>query len=85
MEETKEVKKLSYEELEKIAHELNNQCQKLYSELQKSNMINTFKRLDYLFKVLENKDVFNSDFITTCVNEIQEFMTIREENTSKED
>ena len=48
-----EPKKLSYEELEKIALNLQEQCQKLYAQNQEMQVGMMFKRLDYLFKVLK--------------------------------
>lgn len=74
MEEKKEVNKLSYEELERAANELSARCQGLYVDLQRANMANTFKRLDYLFKVVENKSAFGKEFVEICVGEIQEIM-----------
>ena len=85
MEETKEVKKLSYEELEKVAHELNNQCQTLYKELQNANMLNTFKRLDYLFKVVENINEFPQEFAKHCIEEVVNIMTVPEGENTNED
>lgn len=79
MEETKNVeKKLSYDELENAANELLMQNQQMYNELQKANMANVFKRLDYLFKVVEFNTAFNTEFVNTCVAEIEEMMTIKE-------
>lgn len=79
MEETKNVeKKLSYDELENAANELLMQNQQMYNELQKANMANVFKRLDYLFKVVEFNTSFNTEFVNTCVAEIEEMMTIKE-------
>lgn len=79
MEETKNVeKKLSYDELENAANELLMQNQQMYNELQKANMSNVFKRLDYLFKVVEFNTSFNTEFVNTCVAEIEEMMTIKE-------
>lgn len=77
--EEKNQKKLSYEELENVAKELSQQNQQLNMMIQKSNMSNAFRRLDYLFKVLECKDCFNPDFIVTCSDEIVNIMTIPEE------
>lgn len=85
MEETKEVKKLSYEELEKVAHELDTQCQKLYVELQNVNMANAFKRLDYLFKVVENVNEFPQEFAKHCIEEIVNIMTLPAEETTNEE
>ena len=68
--------KMSYEQLENIAHQLSEQNRQLYTKLQESNLINMFKRLDYLFKVLENEKAFDSEFINACTNEIKELMTV---------
>ena len=68
-------KKLSYEQLEEVANNLHKQCNALYEELQKANMVNLFKRLDYLFKVVENATAFDSEFVSTCVEEVKTLMT----------
>jgi hypothetical protein len=69
--ELKEQKKMSYEELEALANNL-------YNRLQQVEMSNVFKRLDYLFKVVENIHSFPQEFADKCVAEIAEFMTIPE-------
>ena len=38
-----------------------------------------FKRLDYLFKVIENGAMFSAEFLDKCLKEIEETMTIEEE------
>lgn len=79
MEETKNVEnKLSYEELERAANELMMQNQQLYSELQKLNMVNAFKRLDYLFKVIEFNTVFDTEFVNNCRDEIMDIIVIKD-------
>ena len=83
MEEKKETKKLSYEELENVCHQLSEQSQTLYRKLQEANMSNMFKRLDYLFAVVENKVAFPEDFVKKCVDEIITSMTIPEETEEK--
>lgn len=77
--ETVRPEKMSYEQLEQIAHQLSEQARQLYSQLQKSNMTNMFKRLDYLFKVVENGHMFKQDFLEKCITEIEEIMTVPEE------
>ena len=82
--EEKEVKapnseKLSYEQLENVAHQLSEQNRQLYAKLQEMQVSNMFKRLDYLFIVVENTGVFSIDFHTRCVEEIESLMTIPEE------
>lgn len=92
MEEKKEVKmkavqkedrpeKMSYEQLENVAHQLSEQSKQLYMKLQAANMTNMFKRLDYLFKVVENGHMFKEDFLNKCISEIEELMTVPEEDT----
>ena len=83
MEEKKETKKLSYEELENVCHQLSEQSQTLYRKLQEANMTNMFKRLDYLFAVVENEVAFPEDFVKKCVDEIITSMTIPEETEEK--
>lgn len=50
----------------------------LVKKLQEMNMVNVFKRLDYLFKVLEFSSHFNADFMQACTDEIESLMTIKE-------
>ena len=71
--------KLSYEQLENVAHQLSEQAKQLYMKLQAANMSNMFKRLDYLFKVVENGHIFKQDFLEKCIAEIEELMTVPEE------
>lgn len=72
--------KMSYEQLENIAHQLSEQAKQLYTRLQEANMTNMFKRLDYLFKIIENKDSFSDAFLTKCITEVEELMTIPEKS-----
>ena len=80
--ETERPEKMSYEQLEQVAHQLSEQARQLYSQLQKSNMTNMFKRLDYLFKIVENAHSFDREFVLKCIAEIEDIITIPE---SKED
>ena len=84
--EAERPEKMSYEQLENVAHQLSEQAKQLYTQLQNANMSNMFKRLDYLFKVVENSHMFKLDFVNKCINEIEDFMTIPEEteDNSKE-
>lgn len=78
--------KFTYEELNGICSQLYQENQKLVKELQKVTMNNMFRRLDYLFRVLENADKFNDGlFVTKCINEIKEVMTIPEESSEDTD
>ena len=77
--------KLSYEQLENVAHQLSEQAKQLYMKLQAANMNNMFKRLDYLFKVVENGHMFKQDFLEKCIAEIEELMTVPEETDKEEE
>ena len=77
--------KLSYEQLENVAHQLSEQTKQLYMKLQAANMSNMFKRLDYLFKVVENGHMFKQDFLEKCIAEIEEIMTVPEETDKEEE
>lgn len=76
--------KMSYEQLENVAHQLSEQAKQLYMKLQAANMSNMFKRLDYLFKVVENGHMFKQDFLEKCIAEIEEIMTVPEETDKEE-
>ena len=77
--------KMSYEQLENIAHQLSEQNKQLYMKLQAVNMSNMFKRLDYLFKVAENGHIFKQDFLEECVAEIEKIMTVPKEDNAEEE
>ena len=83
--ETERPEKISYEQLENIAHQLSEQNKQLYMKLQATNMSNMFKRLDYLFKVVENGHMFKQDFLEKCITEIEEIMTVPEEPENNEE
>jgi hypothetical protein len=79
-----ETKKISYEDLQKAAGQLYQQNQQLIAkckqyEEQMQRLNNVEVRLHYLFEVLDKGSYFDNDFIDTCVNEIKEIMTIKEE------
>lgn len=69
-------KKLSYEELNKVASELQQQGQKLFQENQQLkaqiNNQGPIIRMEFLFKVLENKDLFPTEYLVKVSEEIME-------------
>lgn len=85
--ETEQTQKMSYEQLEQVAHQLSEQTRHLYKKLQESNMNNMFKRLDYLFKVVKLGDTnwFSSEFVTKCAEEIEEIMTVPDNTDTEPD
>lgn len=68
--------------------ELNAACgqlyQKLMKEIQVRDMTNMFKRMDYLFKVIENKNCFSDDFVQECIDEIEVALTPVEPEESED-
>ena len=50
--------KLTYEQLNDVCNQLFQQNQELRKSLQEMNAVNVFKRLDYLFKVVELASTF---------------------------
>lgn len=85
MHETARPEKMSYEQLENVAHQLSEQTRRLYAQLQAANTTNMFKRLDYLFKVVENGHMFKQEFLEKCITEIEETMIIPEESEETKD
>jgi hypothetical protein len=85
MNASQENKKLSYEKLNEVCMRLEQQNQYLVRELQKANLTNMFKRLDYLFKVVEYSHSFgDAEFVGNCIEEIKEAMTINAEEGKEE-
>ena len=83
-------KKPTYKELEAAMYNLTEKLNKAYKDNQYlvnqlNGINNTFTRLNYLFKVLENSQHFNSDFIIKCADEIESCMTVTQEDNSDSD
>ena len=83
--EVKEGQKFSYEQLEAIARQLSEQNNQLIAKIKELQMGNMFKRIDYLFKILENAHMFGEAFVTNCSKEIEEFMTIPNKELPEEE
>lgn len=70
-----QAEKPSYEQLEREVAGLKSMNNQLIMQLQQMNMGNLFKRLDYLFKVLETAPSLNPEFVAQCAKEIEMHMT----------
>lgn len=84
---TEPKKKLTYEELENVAHQLSEQCREMAARLQNNDLNNVFRRLDFLFAVLQNKESFvekHADFLEKCTEEIVALITIPEAEETAE-
>lgn len=84
MEPSNKSEKLTYEQLENVARQLSEQNQMLIKRVQETNMGNVFKRLDYLFKVVEQDTKFNKEFAKKCISEIESIMVISEEENTED-
>lgn len=91
-----EVKQLSYDELRKAASELSMQLQRMsqqfnlerqkhQKETQELQMFNMFKRLDFLFKVVENAHMFPAEFVETITKEVVDLLSLSNEQENKEE
>lgn len=76
---------------EEVAKALGEQVMRLRQELVRATQVNqelqkmlSYRRLDYLFKVVENANKFSAEFITICVEEIENSLTPIEEEKSEE-
>ena len=82
--QVKRPEKMSYDQLESVAHQLSEQNRQMFAKIQELNMVNMFKRLDYLFKVVENGHMFKQDFFEKCIAEIESIMTVPEQEEEPE-
>nr|UVM91993.1 MAG: hypothetical protein [Bacteriophage sp.] len=82
--QVKRPEKMSYDQLESVAHQLSEQNRQMFAKIQELNMANVFKRLDYLFKVVENGHMFKQDFFEKCIAEIESIMTVPEQEEKPE-
>ncbi len=82
MEEKKETaEKLSYEQLENAAMQLQQRLMLAENKLRSIDFASV--RLTWLFKVLKNKESFPVEFVNKCSSEIEELLTIEDTNESK--
>lgn len=78
-------RKLSYEELESNFYQMAEKLNAVYKERQilinqLNSTNNTVTRLNFLFKVIEFGNKFSQEFVENCVNEIEEILTISQED-----
>ena len=69
-------KKLSYEHLEQIAGNLNQQCRQMQEHIRTlQNAIAEFNEIGMLLDVLDKSEHFNEKFVIRCSNKIEELIT----------
>lgn len=69
----------TYEQLQAKIVELVRQCQAQQQQLELANSVIGNKQLDYLFKVIENGAMFETEFVNYCVTQIQSVIWQKEE------
>ena len=74
----------TYEEIVAENNQIKQQAEAMYRQMQQMNMQNIFKRLEFLFKVVENRGAFPEEFKNKCVFEIVNLLTIPEEQKQEE-
>lgn len=87
-----EVKKLSYEELEKAAQQLSVQIQALQQKneqlvavINKLNIENVLQRLDWLWKIVNSETTkISEDFKKYCAEEVVKILTPEPEAENKD-
>lgn len=83
-EEKKE--KMTYEQLENVAHQMSEQSRNLYAKnqqlakaLEESNMNNFFKKMDYLWAIIHSESVYiTEEFKIKCGKEFMEMLSTEE-------
>ena len=69
---------LSMEELKDVVKKQNETIEQLKGIVQKMNIQNVFMRLDYLIKIMNISEKFESNFVDSVRSEIVNLMTIEE-------
>ena len=83
--EEKKNQKLSYAELEKVAENQYKEIAALRQAVERNQIAAAFRRLDYLFRVMELKGCFDDEFVKGCADEIVRAMTIPAEEDERQD
>lgn len=71
-----EKEKKSVEQLEKLVNDQYRELSGLREALSRTQQSLMFRRLDYLFRVIELREAFEPEFVDRCREELQVAMTI---------
>ena len=78
--------KLSYEQLEQIAGNLNQQCRQMQQVINNQQQaIAEFNEIGMLLDVLGKSEHFSEKFVTRCSNKIEELITKAMDASEKQD
>lgn len=74
--ENSQQEKLSYEQLEQIAGNLNQQCRQMQEHIRNlQNALAEFNEIGMLLDILGKSEHFNEKFITRCSSKIEEIVS----------
>lgn len=76
---TPEVTTVPVEKVKAIIEEANTKLNHAFQENERLRQLLADKTLDYMFKVLENKDVFPAEFVVTIVESLQDALTAKDD------
>lgn len=76
-------KKVSYEELSNICNQLQTKCSQLMQQNLQLQQQHVLIRLEFLFKVLDKKENFDVNFVSTCIKEIVNLMSLNNKEEIK--
>lgn len=71
-----EKQKLSYEQLNDACNQLFQQNKQLSLRNRELEQFIMNKRIEYLFKVMEFSKLFHSDFVVSCVEELEDVLKL---------
>lgn len=81
-ENTTQNEKPSYNDLLRMLHEMGEQ---LRDKTRMERMQETGACLNYLFKVIENKDMFPKEYVDGCVEDIMQILPKQQAETASEE
>lgn len=76
-------KKLTYEQLNDACNQLFQQNKQLVQKVKELEQFCLNKRLECLFKIIENSAKFTETFVKACTDEIEDAMTIPDVSENK--
>ncbi len=77
--------KLSYDELNQVSQQLFQENKMLRTKVQELSVEAFYKRIEYMFKVVELASVFSKEFVERTIQEIEIVMKAEEEQKAEEE
>jgi hypothetical protein len=77
--------KLSYDELNQVSQQLFQENKMLRTKVQELSVEAFYKRIEYMFKVVELASVFSKEFVERTIQEIETVMKAEEEQKAEEE